>query len=88
MLGIARDSRQLHVAAGSVPLCADGVALGRVALRSDLVWRSDQKEPRERAAIAAAAIRGGRFALGGTDVLEAELREALVRLLTTPPAGG
>jgi hypothetical protein len=64
------SQRQLHSAAGAVPVCAPGVALGRVAVRTELAWRSDQKEPERRAAIADAAIRGALGALPCASAVE------------------
>lgn len=51
------EQRQLHVAAGEVPLCRDGVALGRVAVATEFAWRGDQKEPARREAMVTRALR-------------------------------
>jgi hypothetical protein len=63
LAGCSSERSQLHVAAGSLPLCVGGTSLGRVAVRTELVFRADQKEPDKRAAFAEAAVRDALGAL-------------------------
>ncbi len=80
------DRDQLHLAVGRIPLCADGVALGRVAVRTELIFRSDQKEPERRAAFADAAIRSALGALPCASAVEVSPASASERWSARPEA--
>ena len=57
LMGCATTSTSAHVAAGELPLCrAQDTGLGVVAVVPETAWRSDQKEPEERLAMARRAV--------------------------------
>ena len=57
LMGCGTTSTSAYVAAGEFPVCtAQSAGLGVVAVVPETAWRSDQKEPEERLAMASRAL--------------------------------